>query len=100
MFVQSNIRCGECLAAFRSWPCKMECPPTLTPRIAHGTRRRMAHDVTVGGVRLGPRPVVVAAGGEAGLDAPAAAPGAGILELRADPLAPPAAPRGPAAAAP
>ena len=58
--------------------------PTLTPRIAHGTRRRMARDVTVGGVRLGPRPVVVAAGGEADLDALAAADGAALIELRAD----------------
>jgi 3-dehydroquinate dehydratase I len=53
----------------------------------------MAHDVTVGGVRLGPRPVVVAAGGEADLDALAAADGAGILELRADLFDPPAAAR-------
>jgi 3-dehydroquinate dehydratase-1 len=53
----------------------------------------MARDVTVGGVRLGPRPVVVAAGGEADLDALAAADGAGILELRADLFDPPAAAR-------
>jgi 3-dehydroquinate dehydratase-1 len=62
----------------------MECELTLTPRIAHGTRRRMARAMTVGGMPLGPRPVVVAAGGEADLDALEAADGAGIIELRAD----------------
>jgi len=68
----------------------MEDRVTLTPRTPHGTRRRMARDVTVGGVRLGPRPVVVAAGGEADLDALAAPGGAGIVELRADLFDPPA----------
>jgi 3-dehydroquinate dehydratase-1 len=50
----------------------------------------MARDVTVGGVRLGPRPVVVAAGGEADLDALSAADGAAVIELRADLFDPPA----------
>lgn len=44
----------------------------------------MPRDVAFGALRLGDRPAVVAAGGEADLDALAAAAGADVLELRAD----------------
>src|SRR5262245_40254005 len=44
----------------------------------------MAQDVRIGTLRLGGRPAVVAAGGEADLEALAAARGADLLELRAD----------------
>src|SRR5262249_57051938 len=57
---------------------------TLTPRIAHGTRPLMARDLVIGALRLGARPAVVAAAGEADLDALVAADAADLLELRAD----------------
>jgi 3-dehydroquinate dehydratase-1 len=49
----------------------------------------MTRDVAIGAVRLGSRPAVVAAGGEADLDALFAADAADVLELRADLFAAP-----------
>jgi len=49
----------------------------------------MTRDVAIGAVRLGSRPAVVAAGGEADLDALAAAGAADLLELRVDLFAAP-----------
>jgi 3-dehydroquinate dehydratase-1 len=44
----------------------------------------MARDLVIGAVRLGARPAIVAAAGEADLDALVAADGADLVELRAD----------------
>lgn len=53
----------------------------------------MVRDLSIGRVRLGARPVVVAAGGEADLEALASAGGADLLELRADLFDQPGVPR-------
>ena len=64
-------------------PASPIAPPTLTLRTVRDSRRGMTREVTIGAVRLGRRPVVVAAGGEADLHALETAPG-DVVELRAD----------------